>query len=96
MSEPKQIGGLIKKVLDELGIWDDIQENRIFLEWEKLVGEKIAKYVQPVRFIPETSELWLSAKDPVWRSQLFNIRGALLDSINEKIGAKTIKKIRIV
>ncbi|RKZ32941.1 hypothetical protein DRQ33_04995 [bacterium] len=96
MSDPKKIDGLVKNVLKELELWDTIQGNRLFIEWEELVGENLAKYIVPVKFIEENGELWLGAKDPIWRTQLFNIRESLISSLNEKLNDAVIKKIRIV
>jgi len=47
-----------------------------------------------VRF--EDSELWIAVEDPSWRSEIFNIRDAIIKKINDKLGKELIKKLWIV
>ena len=93
MNNPKQIGGIIQKTLVRLGLWDSVQEERLLTDWENLVGDKIARYTKPVNF--QDGELWLIVEDPVWRTQIFNIKEALISMLNEKLGKRTIQRIRI-
>jgi len=96
LNNPKQIGGLLKNILQEVGLWEQVQGNRLFLDWSSMVGEKIAAHVQPTRFDPDTCELWLEVENPVWRTEIINIREALIARLNERLGAKIIRNIRIM
>ncbi len=94
--EFSHIGGLVYQVLRELGLWDEVSQSAIFVKWEKIVGEYIAKNLQPVRFDPETGELWVKSISPEWRMEFFNLRESLTRKINQSLGTPIVKKIRIV
>ena len=93
MKDLKPIGGLLRNVLEELNLWDELQQCHILRDWDDIVGEKIAPYARPFKF--ENGELWIRVEDSIWRSEIFNIREALLATINEKLGERTVRKIWI-
>ncbi len=96
MSDPAQIGGLLYGVLADCGLLEKIKANKVFFEWHNIVGERVANYAGPVKFDDQTGELWIAAKDPCWRTELFNMRTHLIQIINDKLGVELVKKIRIV
>ena len=96
MSQWSHIGGVVEQILRELGLFDRITEAKIFADWEGIVGKYFARMCQPVRFEPEDGELWIKALAPEWRQEFFSVRESLIGRINEKLGAKIVKKIRIV
>jgi len=91
---PEKIGDFLESALRSMGIWDEVQDAKILIDWEEIVGEKLAKVAKPVRF--EDSELWIAVEDPSWRSEIFNIRDAIIKKINDKLGKELIKKLWIV
>ncbi len=94
MSEPKHIGKLLRDVLVEAGLWDDVLGMRLLREWSEIVGEAVAKHAKPCRLVD--GELWLAVDEPTWREEIFNIRGLIAEQINEKLGRKVVKSIRII
>lgn len=93
MRTPRQIGELLRSVLESIDIWDELQKDRLLLDWKKIIGEKIAAYAHPVRF--EDGELWLVVEDPTWRMEIFNIKQELIELINRKLGENAVKRIVI-
>ena len=91
MKEPEKIGGFLKSMLIDLGIWDQLKDTQIITEWEKIVGNSISEFVKPVRF--ENGELWVAVEDASWRNEIFNMRDALINKINDFMGEKTVKKL---
>ena len=94
MRNPEKIGGILSSLLKKLGLWDDVRGEKIFIDWKEIVGEVVARYAMPVRF--EDGELWLKVIDPNWRTEIFNIKQVLKEKINGRIGAGTVRRIRIL
>lgn len=90
----ESIGNILERVLRGYGIWDEIRDRQFLLEWEQIIGKKIAPFVKPVKF--ENGILWVSVSDPVWRSEIFNYKEKLVEKINEAIGGKVVEKIMVV
>ncbi len=94
MKNPQKIGSILSSVLTQIGIIDDIRQERLFIDWDEIVGETVSKYAIPVKY--EDEELWLKIEDPTWRTEIFNIRQILIEKINKKLGEKAVRKIIIV
>ncbi len=94
MKKPEKIGNILSSVLAEIGILDDIQQERLFIDWSEIVGETVSEYAIPVKL--EDEKLWLKIEDPTWRTEIFNIRQILIEKINKKLGEKVVRKIVIV
>ena len=93
MSDLRQIGKIIEDALQNTNILENANELMLFKDWQEIVGETIAAYAHPVRL--DNGELILVIEDPVWRTEIFNIREVLIKTINERMGERIIKKIRI-
>lgn len=93
MAYPRHIGSLLKELFEELGILDDMKTGKLLREWKNIVGETVAKYAKPIQY--ENGVLWLEVEDPTWRMEIYNISEILIDKINEKLGEKLVRRIRI-
>jgi predicted nucleic acid-binding Zn ribbon protein len=62
-------------------------------EWRAMVGETVAEHVQPSAL--DKGILTLEADSSVWRQQINFEKKELLKKVQARIGADTIKEIRI-
>ena len=61
-------------------------------EWEKIVGEKIAKATNIIKL--EQNKLYIKCKNPTWKNELQYQKREILKKINET--TDKIKKIIII
>jgi predicted nucleic acid-binding Zn ribbon protein len=93
MSKPKPIGGVVGKVLDELGL-DAAQEAfRIGELWEEAVGPDVARHCRPVAVRGHVLEAEVDSS--VWCQQLQMEREALLAALRETLGPSAPTDLRL-
>ena len=67
-------------------------EARIFLEYDKMVGDRIAHISQPISF--SNNILTLGVENPVWSHQLHFLRPELIKKINSRFSRPLVKDIK--
>jgi predicted nucleic acid-binding Zn ribbon protein len=77
---PQPIGKLISQFLKSRGLEKAVREQAVIIEWEKIVGEKIARQAHPVDV--KDGVLFLKVTHAVWRNQLFFMKGDIIKTIN--------------
>jgi predicted nucleic acid-binding Zn ribbon protein len=90
----KDMHTIIKTVLDNHGLTDKIQSEKILLNWSLIVGDKISKMCQPVSF--KNGELTIRTKDNFWREELAHRQHDLLNLLDIRIEKSLVKKIYII
>jgi predicted nucleic acid-binding Zn ribbon protein len=83
MKKAEQISSLLKQMLDQPGIGEQITRHQAWLVWDQLVGEQIAARARPLRL--RKGVLEVQVDHPVWMQQLQMLKPKILDKINTKI-----------
>ena len=92
-STPKPIGGVVGKVLSELGL-DAAQEAfRIGELWEEAVGSEVARHCRPVAV--RSGVLEAEVDSSVWCQQLQMEREGLLAALREVLGPSAPTDLRL-
>lgn len=87
------IGDVLGPLLKRLGLERRLREARIALEWDKIVGEKVAAHSRPVALKGKT--LVVNVDSSVWLSELSHyFKGKILEKIHDEMGEKRIRDIR--
>lgn len=77
---PTDVGSLLSSVLTKKDWQRRLKLHQVFLFWDEVVGQEIARHAQPQVIKGDT--LWLAVSDSIWMQQLQFERHHLLELIN--------------
>ena len=83
---------LLNSLIQKKGWKKQISRNRVFLLWDRIVGEDIAVHAQP--FVVRGKTLWLNVSDSVWMQQLQFQKMTILERIKQVLPGSSITDIR--
>jgi predicted nucleic acid-binding Zn ribbon protein len=90
-NNPERIGKILTKNLRNLGIDRRLKEESIVLNWNRLVGERIASKALPLKV--RDSILFVSVENASWRNELFFMKRKIIDELNRSVKDNVIKDI---
>lgn len=88
---PVEIGGILEKVLKNLGISGQLKLIRIMSQWEKIFGPPISRITFPRDLKGKT--LFVDVQDSVWLQQLTFMDKMIMDKVNQRLNSKAVEKI---
>ena len=91
MKKAEKVGSLLKQLLRQPGVGEQISRHQAWLIWDQLVGEQIAQRARPLRL--RKGVLEVQVDHPVWMQQLQMLKPKILEKINAKIPAAGIDDI---
>jgi len=74
-----------------LGIDRRLKEESIVLNWDRLVGERIASKAIPLKV--RDSILFVGVENASWRNELFFMKRKIIDELNRSVKDNVIKDI---
>jgi predicted nucleic acid-binding Zn ribbon protein len=87
------IGEVLGKLLRKLGLERRTREARIALEWERVVGDTIARHSKPAGVRGKT--LLVNVDSSVWLAELNRyFKDAMIEKIQAELGETRISDIR--
>ncbi len=90
----EQLKKVLKKTIENSGFKNAIlQENAISI-WPNVVGKNISKISKATSV--DKGVLFVKVESATWKQELHMQKNEIINKINEKIGSKTIKEIRLV
>ncbi|MFA5074124.1 MAG: DUF721 domain-containing protein [Nitrospirota bacterium] len=75
------------------GLESRLNEYRIFDQWQKTVGEGIARHAQPLSL--RGRKLTLIVDSPAWMQQLSLLKPEIIRKVNESLGRETVQQILV-
>jgi predicted nucleic acid-binding Zn ribbon protein len=90
-NNPERIGKILTKNLRNLGIDRRLKEESIVLNWDRLVGERIASKAIPLKV--RDSILFVSVENASWRNELFFMKRKIMEELNRSAKDNVIKDI---
>jgi predicted nucleic acid-binding Zn ribbon protein len=90
--QPRQVGGVIGQVLDELGLESAASAFRIGERWSDWVGEEVARHCRPVQVRGRVLEAEVDSS--VWAQQLQMRRPAILAILRRELGDEAPSELR--
>lgn len=82
MKFPQRINRIIPKVLNEMNIETRTKNWKIVEKWAEIVGKRVAQHAKATAV--DTDRLYVEVDNPVWQSQLFLMKGIILDKIRKQ------------
>ena len=83
MKKAEKVGSLLKQVLGNQGLDDQLSRYQAWLIWDQLVGDQIAQRARPLRLRQNILEVQVD--HPVWMQQLQMLKPKILEKINQQI-----------
>ena len=93
-SYPKDIGGIVQRVLDELGLTKKFYQARAKVLWDDSVGERISQMTSVLSMRGGT--LFVAVKTAPWKQQLTLFKPDLIAKLNENVGRNVVEDIFFV
>ncbi len=92
--EPADIGVLLKMVLDQNKISDDMTYSTLCSQFVEVVGNQILPHAKPVSL--DKNILVLKCDNSAWRQELFLQKKAIIDKCNLLLGKPAVRDVRLV
>ena len=89
--QPEKIGKVLTRTLKGLKIDRRVKEETTLLNWDKVVGERIASQTNPLRV--KDSILFVRVENASWRNELVFLKGKIIKELNQSVRANVIKDI---
>ena len=90
----EQLKKVLKKTIENSSFKNAIlQENAISI-WPNVVGKNISKISKATSV--DKGVLFVKVESATWKQELHMQKNEIINKINEKIGSKAIKEIRLV
>jgi len=93
MAKPTSITELLAQYLREQGLEQTILGDELIALWPKVMGEQVARLTGKIEIKDQV--LHVQIRSAALRQQLFECRTALIQKLNEAVGASIIKEIRL-
>jgi len=88
---PEQIGRILTRALRSLRVDGRLKEEGIVLNWNRLVGERIASKAKPLKV--RDSILFVRVENASWRNELFFMKRKIIEELNRSVKGNVIKDI---
>jgi predicted nucleic acid-binding Zn ribbon protein len=93
-SNPEPLGLILSKSFKRLGLGKRLKGEAAILNWEKVVGPKIASNARAFKFVD--SKLLVEVENPSWRNELIFMKEKIIRELNKSINSRVIKDIIFV
>jgi len=93
MAKPTAITDLLIQYLREQGLEQTILGDQLIALWPKVMGDQVARLTGKIEIKEQV--LHVQIRSAALRQQLFECRSALIQKLNEAVGASVIKDIRL-
>ena len=88
------VSGVLSRVLQQLGLEQDMRGWQAVGEWERLVGPRVARHTRAVGFRDGT--LQVEVEGSAWMQELGFLKRDLVRKINQHLGTPYVKDVRFV
>jgi predicted nucleic acid-binding Zn ribbon protein len=88
---PRPLGEVLKDVIDELGVREEIDEARVIETWATMAGDKINSVTESVWMKDAT--LYVKITSAAWRQELHMNRRKWRDRLNGQFEASPVDEI---
>lgn len=88
----KKVGAIVEKLLPKLGLDQQVRQNQLVTDWEKVVGASVARHAKPSSL--RDGVLTIAVDHPMWLSELSRYqKPLLLRKVRSHLKSGTVKDI---
>jgi predicted nucleic acid-binding Zn ribbon protein len=88
------VAGVLSRVLNQLGLEQELLGWRAVSDWDALVGPRVARHTRAIAFRDGT--LQVEVEGSAWMQELGFLRRDLVEKINRHLGAPFVQDIRFI
>ncbi len=88
---PDRVGRVLEKVLDRLGIRQEIADQEVLHRWDELVGDRIAEVARPRALA--RGVLFVEVRSSAWLNELNLMKPQLLSRVRADTDSTPVEKI---
>jgi predicted nucleic acid-binding Zn ribbon protein len=88
------IGGVLKRVVRDLGLEGDLEAWKAADDWPRIVGPRIARHTRCVGF--REGVLRVEAESSAWMHELGYLERDLVKKINRHLGAERVREVKFI
>jgi len=88
----EKIGIILKNTLNKSGFEKKLRQFQIFLNYDNLVGETMARVSRPVFFRNDT--LFIGVESSIWSHQLHFLKREIIEKLNSPFNHPLVKDIK--
>lgn len=92
MHEPQSAGDALQRLLQQLGLEQQLRVYRALMHWDTIVGTPLTQVARPLRL--DTDTLWVAVKSHAWVQELTFHKRTILQRLNERVGEERFREIR--
>ncbi len=85
---------MIDTLFRRIGIYDDIQKERVLLIYHEIVGKKFSEFSHAERF--EDGILWVKIDHPVWKQELLFFKKMIVEKYKLRLNSNMVKDIKLL
>ena len=89
---PEAVGGVLGRVLDDLGLRREMTGWRAVEAWPELVGARVARHTHAVAFRDGT--LLVEVEGSAWMQELTYLKRDLVRRIQQTLGGEDVRDVR--
>jgi predicted nucleic acid-binding Zn ribbon protein len=91
LGRPRLLGEALPGALERLGLGPELEDARLFADWDALVGPEIARVARPHRL--DAGTVIVLVKHSAWMAELSLRRSELLQRINRGRESRPVRQI---
>jgi predicted nucleic acid-binding Zn ribbon protein len=88
---PERLDKVLIRTLRGLRIDRRIKEETVLINWNRVVGDRIAPQTNPLRV--KDSILFVKVENASWRNEMVFLKGKIIKELNQSVKANVIKDI---
>ena len=90
----EQVGGVLRRVVRDLGLEKQLQGWKAAEDWPRIVGARIARRTRCVGFKDGT--LRVEVESSAWMHELGYLERDLIRKINQHLGAELVREVKFI
>jgi hypothetical protein len=90
----EKLGGILQKVLSDIGLEEPLRRAQALTVWSDVVGERISSVTEPLRL--DKGRLFVKVTSDVWRNELVYHKAEIIDQLNRKCGGTVVDDLILV
>jgi predicted nucleic acid-binding Zn ribbon protein len=90
-NRPQRLGDVLRSVIDDLGLRENIDEARIIKAWEAVAGPQVNGVTENTWV--EDGRFFVQVRSAAWRQELQMQRGRWRERLNDELGGRLVREI---
>ncbi len=90
----EKLGDILERLSRREGWGKRLSEGKALLMWKDVVGESVRAHTRPVRI--DNGKMTIAVDDSLWKQEVGLLQGEIIRKLNDRMGKKVVRDIRLV